>query len=280
MDIVTFARLNGVLIDRLVEDGKWHRCPTEDHPRKKNGAYMTRGTYGFIQNHATHLEPVLWKPEDNEVAHLDHAAIARRAQEAAEQIRREQAAAAKKAGWIMHQCTQGPHPYLKAKGFPEDRGNLWQDEGACKLVIPMRADGRIVGIQTISDQDGFEKRFLYGQRTSEAVYLIVEGYATALSVAKAMHALKRRFTLIVCFSAGNLLKVARNHGEGMVIADNDKQTELAPEPGGMGLKVAKEIGLPFWISDRCPEDANDYHQRAGLFRLSQSLLRALPRRTA
>ncbi|MDB4873349.1 MAG: Virulence-associated family protein, partial [Gemmatimonadales bacterium] len=36
-------------------DGKWYRCPTNDHPKKRNGAYKlaTCGTVGFYQNHAT-----------------------------------------------------------------------------------------------------------------------------------------------------------------------------------------------------------------------------------
>lgn len=281
MDIVTFARLNGVLIDRLIEDGKWHRCSTEDHPRKKNGAYMSREAYGFIQNHATHLDPVPWRPDENEIAHIDHEAIARRAREASEQIKRDQERAARKAGWIMKQCQREPHPYLKAKGFPEELGNVWDDteNGLKKLCIPMYADGHIVGVQTISDQEGFEKRFLFGQRISEAVFVLdnkgpkffAEGWATSLSLRAALQALKVRYTIIVCFTAGNLLKVARNHAEGIVIADNDLPSPVATEAGGMGLKVAKEVGLPYWLSDRAPEDFNDFTTRAGLFRASQSL---------
>jgi phage/plasmid primase-like uncharacterized protein len=158
---------------------------------------------------------------------------------------------------------------------------VWADEkaGDLKLCLPMKADGHVVGLQTISDREGFEKKFLYGQRTSEAVYVIdnkgpkvfVEGYATGLSVAAAMHALKRRFCLIVCFTAGNLLKVAKNHGEGYVVADNDLPNPQADYPGGTGLRVAKETGLPFWLSDRMPEDFNDFHQRVGPFQASQSL---------
>jgi putative DNA primase/helicase len=289
MDIITFARLHGVLIDRLIEDGKWHRCATELHPRKKNGAYMTRGTYGFIQDHASHLEPVLWKPEKEEIAHLDHEAIARRAAEAAAQIRRDQEQAAKKAGWIMHQCVPGPHPYLAAKGFPDEFGNIWNDEQnkLVKLVIPMRVDGRLVGVQTISNAEGFEKRFQFGQRISEACHVIgqgrlkffVEGYATGLSVRTALQALKLRYTIIVTFNAGNLLKIARNHREGIVIADNDLPSQVAPQAGGMGLKIAKtlqdEHGLRYWLSDRAPEDFNDFHSRVGLFRASQSLRAAI-----
>lgn len=303
MDFTTFARLHGVLIDRLIEDGKWHRCPTEDHPRKKNGAYRSMGDYGHIQDHANHTEPVLWKPDENEIRQVDHAAIQRRAEAAAAQIRRDQEQAAKKAGWLMHQCRQETHPYLVHKGFPEERGNVWLNEqtGHKMLCIPMRADGRIVGMQTISDQpaherrgrDGeleqapaFEKRFLRGQRTDQAVYVMdnhgirvfCEGYATGLSVRRALQAMKMRYTLHVCFTAGNMLKVARNFGEGIVIADFDKPSKQHPLPGGHGIAVAKELGLPFWQSDREGEDANDFEIRRGTFALMSTLKLHMMRR--
>jgi hypothetical protein len=83
----------------------------------------------------------------------------------------------------------------------------------------------------------------------------------------------------VCFSASNLLKVASAHGQGFVVADFDKQTIQAPEPGGMGIKVATELGLPFWSAGEVGMDFNDYHQRHGLFKASQELKKLLMKRT-
>lgn len=281
MDIITYAKGHGVIIEQLVEDGRWHRVRTTDKPGKKNGAYMSRGTYGFVQNHATMIEADMWKPDATELAQVDHAAIARRAQEAANQIKADQEKAAKRAGWLLQQCQKTTHRYLQYKGFPDELGNVWFDEKnqVNKLCIPMFVDRRVVGLQTISDGEGFEKKFLYGQRTSEAVYVIdnkglkvfTEGYATALSVRAALQALKVRYTLFVCFSAGNLKKIATNHGSGLVIADHDKPSELAPEYGGMGLKVAKDIGLPYWMAEEPGHDFNDFAKRAGLFKASQAL---------
>ena len=281
MDFVTYARAHGVLITSLIEDGRWHRVATTEHPKKKNGAYRYCGTHAHVQDHASMLEPALWTPDEAQLANIDHAALARRAQEAADQIRKDQEAAAKRAAWILHQCRPETHPYLAHKGFPDEVGNVWFDEKARakKLCIPMRANGRLVGLQMISDQEGYEKRFIYGQRTAEALYVIdnkgpkvyAEGYATALSVRAALRALKVRYTLYVCFSAANLKKIATNHGTGIVVADYDKPSQQVPEQGGMGWKVAKEIGLPYWTSDRETEDFNDYARRAGLFRASQAL---------
>ena len=87
--------------------------------------------------------------------------------------------------------------------------------------------------------------------------------ATGLSVKAAMKALKRRYTLMVCFSSGNLLKVAKTVPSGFVVADNDASRT--------GENTAIKIGFPYWISDTVGEDFNDFHQRVGLFKASQSL---------
>jgi putative DNA primase/helicase len=53
----------------------------------------------------------------------------------------------------------------------------------------------------------------------------------------------------------------------MVVADNDES--------GTGERIAKQTGLPYWMSDRVGEDANDYHQRVGLFKFTQSLNKSI-----
>jgi putative DNA primase/helicase len=278
MHFQDFAQAHGINISRLQDDGKWHRVPTETHPKKKNGAYRYCGTHGHIQDHAQHIEPILWTPTETELAKIDHAGIARRAQEAANEIRRGQEAAAKRAAWIMHQCEQEPHAYLESKGFPKECVNVWIDEkaGDRKMVVPMRIDGQLVGAQTISDQPGFEKRFLFGQRTSGATYVIdnkgpswyCEGYATGLSVRAALQALKTRYRLVICFSAANLLRVAK---QGFVVADFDHPSPVAPLDGGMGVKIATETGLPFWSAGKLGYDFNDHAREVGVFKASQEL---------
>jgi putative DNA primase/helicase len=281
MDFYNFATAHGLVINNVIMDSRWHRVPTTSHPRKRNGAYRHCGTHAHLQDHATMLEPELWVPEADQIAKIDHAAIARRAKAAEDQIRQGRANAAAKATWILQQCELTTHAYLASKGFPEERANVFVDENAGdnKLCIPMRFNGRIVGVQLISDKEGFEKKFLVGQRTGDATHItdnggqwfFCEGYATGLSVRMALQALKIRYTLVVCFSAGNLLKVASRFQSGYVIADYDKQTVQAPDPGGLGIKVATELGLPFWSAGEVGMDFNDFHQKHGLFRASQSL---------
>ena len=79
--------------------------------------------------------------------------------------------------------------------------------------------------------------------------------------------MKQRYHIHVCFSAGNMIKVAAGLEPGLVIADNDKS--------GTGQQAASEIGWPTWMSDREGEDANDAHRRMGLFAFSQSLTQSM-----
>ena len=76
---------------------------------------------------------------------------------------------------------------------------------------------------------------------------------------------------MVCFSAANLLRVAKQHGTGFVVADCDHPSPVAPDIGGMGVKIANETGLPFWQAGRPGFDFNDYSREAGVFMASQEL---------
>ena len=201
---------------------------------------------------------------------LDLERIRRVAKQADLDIKDKQLKAAQKAAFILHNCQIGYHPYLEKKGFKEEQGNIFKHEtDGLLLAIPMRVGHRLVGCQII-DEAGV-KKFLFGQRTSEAAFIfdnhgphiLCEGYATALSIKTAMKALKRRYALHVCFSAGNLKKVAATLQGGYVVADNDVSRT--------GQNTAEQIGWPYWMPSDTGMDANDVHQRDGLFKFSQSL---------
>jgi putative DNA primase/helicase len=267
MQFIDFCRAHGILIDREPPIGVWRRYPTEDHPSKKNGAVKFMGDAAFVQNHATDTEISVWKAEGDTV--IDRDRIRRIAQQADRDIREKQEQAAKKAAGILHNCQIGFHPYLEKKGFSEDQANVFLENAEKIMVIPMRVGHKLVGCQLINESG--EKKFLYGQRTSNAtftfdnkgVHVLVEGYATALSVRAALKALKKRYTLHVCFSAGNMKKVAATLQSGYVVADNDASRT--------GQNTAEQIGWPYWMPDTVGMDANDVHQRDGLFKFSQSL---------
>lgn len=273
MDFLTFCRLHGILIPHLPPLGLWRRYPTEDHPRSRNGAVKFMGDVGFCQNHATQVEVSIWRPE--KPVKIDRRDWQQQIDRAARETALRQQEAARKAAWILSQCQYAHHEYLRKKGHPEEVGNIFVKDGEKLLVIPMRVEKNLVGVQLIDEAGG--KKFLTGQRTAGAEYVIdnkgphylCEGYATALSLRAILKNWKRRYTIHVTFSAGNMLKIAATLPGGFVIADNDAS--------GTGERVAREIGWPYWMS---PEigDCNDHHLREGLFKTGQSILSALPLR--
>lgn len=273
MTFVDFCRCLGILIDAEPAIGRWVRLPTEDKPKHRNGAVKFMGDHGFAQNHATQTEVAVWRPE-GEAAVIDRGEVARRAKQAQDQIRAGQQRAAEKAEWILSQCELDVHPYLNAKGFPDERANVWTTEdGARLLVIPMRVGEKIVGCQLVDGEGG--KKFLSGQRTSDAAFVInnrgpivlCEGYATALSIQAALKAIKARYTLFVCFSAHNIGRLAATLPKGLIVADNDASLT--------GERVAKETGWPYFMPPTVGHDFNDFHRATSLFKCSQALRSAL-----
>ena len=264
-----FARVHGLILDSLQLD-RWIPTPTEDHPRSSNGRYKFLGNVGFVQNWATMEKPATWFAEGHTI---DSPQIKRSIEES--RIRQAESAdrASKKAGWILHQTELKTHPYLASKGFPEELGNVWEKDGKQILVIPMRIDGRIVGVQLIDDEGN--KKFLHGQTTKGASFcmnakgipIFCEGYATGLSVRECMKASNIKYAIYVCFSASNMKHIARTVGGGFIVCDND--------PNCVGQKSAIETGKPYWLSETVGDDFNDYHQREGTFRASQNLKKTL-----
>ena len=271
MEFISFCRAHGILIDIPPPIGVWRRYPTDDHPKKRNGAVKYMGDHAFLQNHATDTEVSLWQTETP--VKIDRKKIARDMREADAKRLADQADAVKRAAFILSQTVLGKHEYLNAKGFVDSEDMIWGHEGKKTLVVPMRVDGHLVGCQLI-EEDG-SKKFLYGQRTSNAelvidnkgVHILCEGYATGLSIQTALRKMSRRYTIHVCFSAGNMKKVAQGLPDGLIISDNDQS--------GTGERVAKEIGWKYWMSDVVGEDANDTHQRIGVLKLGLSLVASL-----
>lgn len=269
MDFVDFAKAHGIVIDSYPPLGRWKRYPTVDHPRKRNGAVKWLGDHGFVQNWAVDQDVAVWKGE----ASVDVDRIKRQVDRAEAKRRFQQSQAARKAREIIRDSVLAKHAYLEAKGFPDAEGLVWSEQTVKRLVIPMRVDGQIVGCQLI-DEDG-TKKFLFGQQSGGAEYIIdnkgahvlVEGYATALSVQAALKSMKRAYTLHVCFSAGNLVKVAKHLPRGFVVADNDASFA--------GEKAAKETGWPYWMPPTVGQDFNDFYREVGLFKCSMSLHKAM-----
>jgi putative DNA primase/helicase len=257
MGFLQFAEMHGLKISSLIMD-RWVRVPTEDHPHKKNGSYIFDGISGAVKNWAVHEKAISW--HSKEAYRPDPQLKIKREKAEKERLDRQEKAATR-AGMIMKSAVLASHPYLDRKGF-KDKGYVWND----LLVLPMRIQDKLVGCQLIS-QDG-TKRFLAGQVTKGASLtidnkgrdILCEGFATALSVKKAMKAMKLRYTIHVCFSASNMLEIAKTCINPLVIADNDP----------VGIKTANKIGK-YWISNKESEDFNDYEQRVGTEAASKNL---------
>lgn len=259
MTFEQFAMEHGLLINSLILD-KWVRVPTEDHPRKRNGAYIFDGHKGAVINFAMHTQHIIYKSEE---PHKPDPMAGIRRQLAEKERRDRQKQAANKAAFILNNATKAQHPYLLRKGF-DCKGYVWKG----LLVLPMRVNDALVGCQLIQE-DG-TKRFLSGQITKGASLVIdnkgrdilCEGFATAMSVRSAMRHLKERYTIHVCFSAGNMLEIAKGLRDPLVIADNDAS--------GVGQSVAKKIASRYWLG-QIGEDFNDTEQRIGTVEAAESL---------
>jgi len=257
MSFESFAHEHGLIINEIVYD-RWTRVPTTDHPRKRNGAYIFDGSFGAVQNWAFHERPIVYKSKESNYNPNWKEKALKRDSEIAEKQRNAQL----KAIHMLNKSTTTHHEYLKRKGFPLLKGYVLDGD----LLIPMRIDDKLVGLQQIKP-DG-TKKFLFGQKSKGATLkidnkgrnILCEGYATALSVQRAMKALKQRYTIHICFSASNMEHVGSLLDNPLVIADHDP----------VGIKCASKIAKNYWLGD-FGMDFNDMEMRDGTGSVSQSL---------
>ncbi|WP_417585097.1 toprim domain-containing protein [Pelagibacterium sp.] len=213
---------------------------------------------------------------------------------------REKAArAASIASKIIGASKPGHHPYLTAKGFPDETapviaaekvrelvGDYIVPEGAkSALVVPARIGSAITSVQLIWS-DG-TKKFLYGGEMGRAAHKIAtgadtwlcEGFATGLSIRAALRGSSRRDTILVCFSAANIAKVAKTiKGRCYIAADCDAPPAAKPEQFnglGAGEFFARQAGRPYTMPPVVGTDFNDLHQSEGIFAVQRVLSRLI-----
>jgi putative DNA primase/helicase len=207
--------------------------------------------------------------------------------------REHERARAERAADIAHEliaaAQPGQHPYLARKGFASERplvvhadavrrigGDYLVPEGAhTAIVVPARINQKTTSVQLIWT-DG-TKKFLYGGDMGGAAHRIAsgrdtwlcEGYATGLSLRAALKGLNRRDTILVCFSASNIAKVAQSTlGRRWIAADHDAPPAAKPEQfGGVGAGefYALKASAPFVMPPAVGMDINDMHQASGIF---------------
>mgnify|MGYP001587429919 CR=1 FL=1 len=243
MNFLEHAQSCGLILDHIIDDGRWHRTKTTDHTHKKNGAYVFDGRTGAVQNWATMAEPLTWRPEREYVAPIiDRAVIARKK---AEQ-RRSLVVATQAAREFYASCEplQGGHPYLESHQLTMTGCYGLRIDATGWLVVPVRLDGNVMSVQRISPAG--EKKFWHGASVKGGSYLIerrgaqltvlCEGLATGLAIFAAVPVTR----IVVAFNSGNLSKVhIPRRGLVVVAADNDHATaeRIGHNPG---LKAAQD----------------------------------------
>ncbi|UOF78401.1 primase-like protein [Caudoviricetes sp.] len=272
MSFIDFARAHGVAIDpsRLYASEKIRRCGTVEKPRSGNGAYYWDGERGWVMDWSGEAR-VIWYEDPHAKPWTDEekrAWAAKRASAATEQEKKYERAAFQ-ADVTLRSAKYSEHPYLVIKGFKETRGLVLDD----KLLIPMRnvSTNRLQGYQSIRwDMEArkYEKKMLTGMRAKNAVlYLgardanecwLVEGFATGLSVRHALRSVGIPASVVICFSASNMIQVADQiKGNRFIFADNDESKT--------GENAAMATGLPWTMADTVGWDANDLHMNDSLF---------------
>ena len=253
MDFRAQLEAIGFMPSTVEPDGKWHRCKTVDHPKKRNGAYRlaTCGTIGFYQNHATDVDVTTWRI-GSETARPDPMISQARmraamAQRWAETVKATEDA---RAYWRACKPLRHGHPYLAEKLLTMQgcAGLRVDDDGW--LIVPVEIDGAIVSLQRIAP-DG-SKRFWSGASVKGGCYVVgapraamtalVEGLATGLAVFQSVPNCR----VIVAFDCGNMDQVAKRlniAGLSVVAADNDHATEarIGKNPGLVHGRAAAEL---------------------------------------
>jgi len=281
MSFIDFARAHGVEIDpsKLYPADKIRRTGTVDKPRSGNGAYWWDGSRGWVMD---------WSGEARTIWYEDPHAKPWTPQERQEWVLKRQTAnaqkdrtyelAAQRADIVLRSAKASEHDYLHLKGFPDTK--MLVLDGV--LMVPMRnvVTHKLQGYQQIYwDMEGrkWEKKMLTGMRAKNAVlYMgnreaseawLVEGLATGLSVHAALRSVGLDASVVVCFSASNLVQVADQiPGKRFVFADNDESQT--------GEKAAAQTGLPYAMADTVGWDANDLHKAQGLFAVVKCIMAA------
>ena len=279
MNFINFARAHGVDIDpnKLYASDKIKRTGTVEKPGSNNGAYFWDGQRGWVMDWSGEAR-VIWfedphaKPWSDEEKRLW--ASKRATATSDQQHKYEQAAL--QADITMRSAKMDNHPYLEIKGFKDIRGLVLND----KLLIPMRnvVTNKMQGYQSIYwDEEArhYEKKMLHGMRAKNAVlYLgnrdlpecwLVEGFATGLSLRHALRSVGLAASVVICFSASNMIQVADQiPGKRFVFADNDLSKT--------GENSAIKTGLPWTMADTVGWDANDLHLKESLFAVVKKIM--------
>lgn len=249
-DFHEFLRQLGMRPRQVTADGKWRRCPTESHPKKRNGSYKLdpSGSIGWAQDWSTMDTPVRWTSGKSDPVQLRVNQDEMREQHRAAMGERQNAIARAREFYRGCDPLRGGHPYLERQGLDMTGcfGVRIDREGW--LVVPAFTGGEMVSYQRIAP-DG-SKRFAAGcpihgssytiERRHASLTVVTEGWATGLAIFAALHDCR----VVVAWSAGNLPQdYPRIRGWRVVAGDNDHGTaeRIGRNPGIEAAQKAAEL---------------------------------------
>jgi putative DNA primase/helicase len=272
--------------------GKWLQTDTLSGKKGKGD--------GRVMINDTHVTAFNWQTGETitvglggDVEKSDRLKIAKQIEFSKRKQQADATRAANVAAALLASARTGLHPYLASKGFREERTLVIDasdvrriggdylvpdSDRALGLLVAARTGPKVTSVQLIWE-DG-TKKFLFGGEVSGASHRIstgvdtwlCEGYATGLSVRAALQGMKVRPTVLCCFSASNIVAVARQMHAGRVFiaAENDKP--LA-QFGGLGASeyYARKTALPYGMPPDVGTDFNDLHQQTSIFAVQRSL---------
>lgn len=292
---------------RSHREGRWVATDTlAGRSGKGDGRVRVDPDHVTAYNWQTGEKETVWLKDQMTPVERKHAAESRvkNDQEARERAARSAAVAER----MMAAASLSTHPYLVAKGFREeqamvidavavrdiDAANIREKgydyivpKGARKaIVLPARNGGSITSVQLIWE-DG-TKKFLFGGEiggsshriASGACTWLCEGFATGLSLRAALKGLKIQATVLCCFSASNIVTVARQvKGRAFAAADND--WPLVHFGGlGTGEHYVRQAELAYGMPPDVGLDFNDMHQRDGIFAVQKAITAVMAGRRA
>jgi putative DNA primase/helicase len=275
----------GIIPPKVTKYGKWVQTDTRSGKNGKgDGRIIVDDLKAVAWNWQTGETATVWLKEAR--TDVERRIISQQIKDST----REREQAAKRASQIANKLNIGAslttHSYLKRKGFKDERalvvkaemvaeigGKYLVPEGARKAIfIPARI-GQVIHSGQLIWEDG-TKKFLAGGRIGGTWHRLArgtdtwlcEGMATGLSLRTALKSLNRNDSVLMCFSASNIVIVAaqQTYGRCFIVADNDKPLE---QFGGIGAgeHYAKRAGKPFFKPPNIGDDFNDLHQREGVF---------------
>jgi len=291
---------------------KWIPADTTGKNGKGDGRLICDEDRVTAMNWQTGDKVTVWLKEERTAEDRSRYRQQRQKDEARARVRSTRAA--QTAGQLVAAARPDSHPYTTAKGFPDEKplvitaelvrrlagytdwhgtfvpaDYLVPEGGTTAIVVPARVGMAVSSVQLIWS-DGTKKFLAAGDMhgafhrisTGTATWLC-EGYATGLSLRAALKGLRRQDTVLVCFTASNLEKVAeRVPGRCFIAADHDAPPKAKPQQfGGLGAGefYARRANKPYIMPPDAGTDINDLHQQAGIFavqRLVNELIRGNP----